>query len=362
VSGKAQMQAPGETATAAPADSSMPPRPLSGTGVLTVPLTVIVLAAAVAFPFVFQDPYLIGVALAGLLYLVVTESWNLVLGVSGILSFAQMGFFGVGAYTSAILNLNLHISPWLSSPLGALTAVLASVMVGLPALRLRGVYVVLLTLAFQEIMSALIQTDTSGFTGGAIGLLNLDPYLPYSMGMMGQLMGTYFLALALVVIVLFLIYRIIRSPIGLGLKAMRDAEEVAANRGVNPARYKLLVFIISAFFTGLAGAFYVHYTGVVAPSVLDFGLTMNLLAMIVVGGWGTFAGPIIGTALLTVLSELLQGISVYRLVILGLIMVVTIVVAPQGLVGLANSAVRRLERLFTRRRPGSRTQGEGRSA
>src|SRR5262249_15012639 len=148
-----------------------------------------------------------------------------------------------------------------------------------------------------------------------------------------------------------LIYRIIRSPIGLGLKAMRDAEEVAANRGVNPARYKLLVFMISAFCTGLAGAFYVHYTGVVAPSVLDFGLTMNLLAMIVVGGWGTFAGPIVGTALLTVLSELLQGISVYRLVILGLIMVVTIVAAPQGLVGLATTALRRLERLVTRRRP-----------
>lgn len=350
MSGKTQTQAPRETAPASLTGTSTPTRALSGASVLTVPLVVIVLVAAVAFPFVFNDPYLIGVALAGFLYLVVTESWNLVLGVSGILSFAQMGFFGVGAYTSAILNLNLHWSPWLTSPIGALTAVVASVVVGLPALRLRGVYVVLLTLAFQEIMSVLIQTDTSGFTGGAIGLLNLDPYLPFSMGMQGQLTGTYFLALALVVIVSFLIYRIIRSPIGLGLKAMRDAEEVAANRGVNPARYKLLVFMISAFFTGLAGAFYVHYTSVAAPSVLDFGLTMNLLAMIVVGGWGTFAGPIVGTALLTVLSELLQGISTYRLVVLGLIMVVTIVVAPQGLVGLANAGVRRLETWFARRR------------
>ncbi|HZS87346.1 MAG TPA: branched-chain amino acid ABC transporter permease [Chloroflexota bacterium] len=318
-------------------------------------LAAIGLAVAILLPFLGANPYIIGVALTAYIYVVVTESWNLVLGISGILSFAQMGFFGVGAYTSAKLNLVYHLSPFLTSLLGGLMAVVAAVLVGLPSLRLRGVYVVLLTLAFQSILSGFVQTDTSGFTGGADGLLNVDPYLPYSLGMDVQLNGTYYLALAFMVVVSLLIFWVIRSPIGLGLKAIRDAEEVAANRGVNRTQYKMFAFMFSAFFTGVAGAFYGHYAGIVAPSVLDFGLTMYLMAMIVVGGWGTFAGPIVGTLFLTVINERLNDpnlivpivnapLSQYHLIVQGLILVLTVVIAPRGLVGLAHSLGRLLDR------------------
>lgn len=330
-------------------------------GILAGLLAVVGLVVAILLPVLGANPYIIGVALTAYIYVVVTESWNLVLGVSGILSFAQLGFFGVGAYTSAKLNLVFHLSPFITSVLGGLMAVVAALIVGLPSLRLRGVYVVLLTLAFQSILSGFVQTDTSGFTGGADGLLNLDPYLPFSVGMDAQLKGTYYLALAFMVIASLLIFWVIRSPIGLGLKAIRDAEEVAANRGVNRTQYKLFAFMFSAFFTGIAGAFYGHYTGIVSPSVLDFGLTMYLMAMIVVGGWGTFAGPIVGTVFLTVVNEKLNdpnltlpftniGISQYHLIALGLILVVTVVLAPQGLVGLVSSAMRRLERSSAGRR------------
>ena len=316
----------------------------------TLPLSVLTLIIALGLPLINSNPYVLGVAILTFVYAVVTQSWNLVLGIAGILSFAQMAFFAVGAYTAAILNLNLGISPWLCTLVGTLAAVIASLIVGLPSLRLRGVYVVLLTLAFQSMLTVMIQTDGSGLTGGTYGLMNVAPYLPLSMGFKGQLLGTYYLALALVVIVSFLIYRVIKSPLGLGLAALRDAEEVAANRGIYPAQYKLLALAISAFFTGLAGAFYAHYYGIITPTVLDFGLSMNLLAMIVIGGWGTFGGPIIGTILLSVLSELLQGVSQYRLVIFGLILVVTIVVAPQGLTGLFTSVLRRVEGVMKNRR------------
>ncbi len=325
------------------------PRP-GGPRARAVALPVVALVAAAVFPLLNSNPYILGVAILLFVYAVVTQAWNLVLGIAGILSFAQMAFFAVGAYTAAIFNLDLGLSPWLCTLLGGITAVLASLIVGLPALRLRGVYVVLLTLAFQTMLTVLIQTDSSGLTGGVYGLSGVAPYLPLSMGFRSQLVGTYYLALALVAVVSFLIYRIIKSPLGLGLIALRDAEEVAANRGVNPSQYKLLAFGVSAFFTGLAGAFYAHYYGIITPAAMDFGLTMNLLAMIVVGGLGAFAGPIIGTALLSILSELLQGVGQYRLVILGLILVVVIVVAPQGLVGLLAQAMRSVSGVRRNRR------------
>lgn len=304
--------------------------PLWAIVALVVPLT--------SLPLFTSNAYLLRLVILAFIWIVVNSNWNLVIGVSGIFSLAQLALFAVGGYVSAMLALYLGLSPWLSMFLGAFAAVLASVIVGLPSLRLRGIYVVLLTLAFHEILRVLIGSDESGLTGGAFGLLNVPSFGMEFLGPRGNMMFHYYFAMALCVLILYVLYRITYSPIGLAFQALRDSERYATSRGVSPFRYKMLVFTVSAFFTGLIGAFYAHYYTTISPSAFSFGLMMNLMAMIVLGGWGTFAGPILGTALLLVLSEGLHSVEQFRLIILGLTMTAIIVLFPRGLITLVSGA------------------------
>ncbi len=135
-----------------------------------------------------------------------------------------------------------------------------------------------------------------------------------------------------------------RSPVGLAFQALRDSEGYAISRGVSPFRYRMMVFAISAFFTGLIGAFYAHSLRTISPSVLSFGLMMNLMAMIVIGGWGSFSGPILGTLLLVGLSEALHSVEQFRLILLGLAMAAVVVLFPSGLVSVVSDVIRRFRR------------------
>jgi branched-chain amino acid transport system permease protein len=304
--------------------------------------SVIMILVLVGLPLATDNTYILRLVILAFIWIVVNSSWNLVMGVSGIFSLAQLALFAIGGYVSAMLALYLGVTPWLSMFIGALAAVLASVVVGLPTLRLRGVYVVLLTLAFHEILRVLIATDDSGLTGGAFGLLNVPTFGMESLGLRGNMMFHYYFSMVLCFLILFAIHRITYSPIGLAFQSLRDSERYATSRGVSPFRYKMLVFMVSAFFTGLIGAFYAHYYKTISPSAFSFGLLMNLMAMIVLGGWGTFAGPILGTVLLLLLSEGLHSIEQFRLIIFGLMMAVIVVLLPGGLITLVEQATRRL--------------------
>ncbi len=303
---------------------------------------IIVTIALISLPVVTSNTYVLRLVILAFIWIIVNSSWNLVIGVSGIFSLFQLALFAVGGYVSGMLALYLGISPWISMFIGALAAVLASMVVGLPTLRLRGVYVVLLTLAFHEILRVLIATDESGLTGGAFGLYNVPTFGLELLGLRGNMMFHYYFSMLLCILILFAIYKITYSPIGLAFQALRDSERYATSRGVNPFRYKMLVFIVSAFFTGLIGAFYAHYYKTISPSAFSFGLLMNLMAMIVLGGWGTFEGPILGTILLLILSELLHSIEQFRLIIFGLVMVIIIVLSPGGLISLLANLNQRL--------------------
>jgi branched-chain amino acid transport system permease protein len=305
-------------------------------------LLVVTVIALSGLPLVTTNTYILRLVILAFIWIVVNSNWNLVMGVSGIFSLAQLALFAVGGYVSAMLALYLGITPWFSMIAGALAAVLASVVVGLPTLRLRGVYVVLLTLAFHEILRVLIATDETGLTGGAFGLLNVPTFGMEFLGLRGNMMFHYYFSMLLCLLILFVIYRITYSPIGLAFKTLRDSERYATSRGVSPFRYKMLVFVVSAFFTGLIGAFYAHYYKTISPSAFSFGLLMNLMAMIVLGGWGTFAGPILGTALLLVLSEGLHSIEQFRLIIFGLVMAVIVVLLPGGLITLVTRVTNRI--------------------
>jgi branched-chain amino acid transport system permease protein len=263
---------------------------------------------------------------------IVAQCWNLIMGVSGIYSFGQLALFQVGAFTTGVLSFSVGMSPWVSIWAAPVMAVLASLVIGLPTLRLRGIYVVLLTLAFHELLRNWITTGPQWISAGGYGLARV-PKLGFEnlLGPQYERVFYYYTGLVFFGLATYAIWRILNSPIGLAFTALRDSEDYAVSRGVDPFHFKLFLFAFSAFFTGLAGGFSAHYNGSASTSLFDFGVMINLLVMIVLGGWGTFAGPIFGTAVLTFLTELLRAFDLYRILALGIAMAVIAVVAPEGL-------------------------------
>lgn len=297
-------------------------------------------ALVAAFPLLVRSSYLINLAIMFFIWAVVAQGWNLLIGFSGIFSFGQMALFAVGGYASGFLSVYLGVSPWIGTVLGGLAAALAGLLIGLPVLRLRGVYVVLLTLAFHEILRILIVTDDSGFTGGGFGLQGIPGYGFDHWGHQVAINSYYYLAMVLFMITTYAIFRIVGSPVGLAFRALRDSEVYAVSRGVTPYSFKLLVFALSAFFSGVMGAFYAHYLHTISPSVLAFSNMTNLLAMVVIGGWGTFGGPIAGAITLTLLGELLREVEQFRVILLGAILATIVVLLPQGLLPIMKSGLK----------------------
>ncbi len=283
---------------------------------------------------------------------IVVQCWNLIMGVSGIYSFGQVALFAVGGWTTGLLSMHFGWSPWASIWLAPFAAAIAAVLIGLPTLRLKGTYVVLLTLAFHELLRNFVTTGPPIISGGGYGLRTV-PKMGFETWFGGGLhmVFYYYLAFIFFAITTYSIWRILYSPIGLAFRALRDSETYAVSRGVDPFRFKLLLFAFSAFFTGLAGGFMTHYQGHIAPSVLNFGTLINLLAMIVLGGWGSFWGPIIGTAVLTGLPELLRAVEAYRNFTLGLILALIVVFAPEGLGPLIAKGFKKLLQLFRKETP-----------
>jgi branched-chain amino acid transport system permease protein len=274
------------------------------------------------------------------IYAVIAQCWNLVLGVAGIFSLAQVAFFAIGGYATAMFSVKADVfpeaiagwSPWITIWFAPVAAAAAALLLGLPMLRLRGIYVVLLTLGFQEAVRNFLATGPTVF-GRGHGLAPPRLEVASLLGIERADVAYYYAALAIFLVSTFAVWRLIRSPTGVALTAMRDSPEYAESRGIDPLRLKLALFAYSAFFTGLAGGFMAHYLGAISPTTLSFPFLVLLITMIVVGGWGTFWGPILGTALVIALDEWLRGAldGGWRLIVFGLLLGVIVVAAPNGL-------------------------------
>ena len=292
--------------------------------------TLVIVGIAALLPVASPNEYLLHTLVIAFTYMMVNQAWNLLLGVAGIWSFAQITIFAIGGYSSGLLALHLGISPWLTMLAGGVVGMVVGVLLGIPAFRVTGIYVALLTFAFNEVVRLLIVTDErNGLTGGAFGLGGLPPFFDPAAGMAPR----YWLALGLLIVVSLVVYRVMHSPLGLAFGALRESRRYAIGRGIDPFRYQLLVFGISSFLTGIAGAFYAHYLSIIQPQIMGLALSTNLVAMIIVGGLGTFVGPIIGTAALVFLTEVLREAEQLRLILLGVILLVIIVAMPDGLAG-----------------------------
>lgn len=280
------------------------------------------------------------------IWAIVVTQWNLVLGVAGIFSLAQMALFAVGAYATAMLAYYLAFPMIVAMPVAALVTVAVSVVIGLACLRLRGPYVALLTLAIAQVIYLIVVNDTACFTNPPSGCLPLfGGVRGFSrFGDLGfrSLLGSkwyvahYYVGLGLAVLAVLFSIAIIRGPLGLAFQALRDNPGYAMSRGISKFKYQLWLFGLSAFFTGLAGAFYAAQFGVVGPIVFSLAMLLFLLSMIVVGGMGTIWGPLLGAALLMIADEGMREFGDWRDIGLGLILAVFVILLPRGLVGLGS--------------------------
>jgi branched-chain amino acid transport system permease protein len=290
----------------------------------------IALAAAALIPLVLVytgQRFVVTLLVTVLVYGMVAQCWNLVLGVSGIFSLGQLVMYAVGGYASSLIAIHMGLSPFLAIFVGGVAAAAIAVVIGLAILRLRGVYVALLTLGFVMLLQNYLGTGPEIF-GGFYGLSS--PGFGFTSN---PLLWTYYLGLALFVLTTYAVWRIMHSPVGTAFTALRDSEVYAKSRGIDPFRFRLLLFAYSAFFTGIAGAFMAHYQQSVTPASLSFTLLTNLIMMIVLGGWGTFWGPIVGAALLVFLDGfVLKDISAgWHALVLGGLLAVVVIAAPEGI-------------------------------
>jgi len=313
-------------------------------------MAAVLIAAAIAVPVFVDSRYVLGQVILALFYATIASQWNLLFGFAGVFSLAQMAFFAFGGYVTAMLCFYLHWNIWAALPVGGFATVIFALVVGLACLRLSGVYVALLTLAIAQTMYLLIVTDTDcfmmigtqcrQFTGGAVGFARFGDLGMRALFKAQWLVGNYALICALFAVTMLFTYVVIKGPMGLAFRALKDNPGYAVARGVNRFQTQLLVFGISAFFTGLAGGFFAGHYQAIGPGQLSLSQLLFIIAIAVVGGVGKFWGPIVGTIVLVAADEVMREFGEFRTLGLGLIIAASIILMPQGLVGRVGDVAR----------------------
>jgi len=297
---------------------------------------VLFLIVLAVLPLIIKNPFYQDVLFMMFFYSTLAGAWNFIGGFAGQTSLGHTAFFGIGAYTSTLLYLNLGISPWIGMLAGAALAMLVSIAIAVPCFRLKSHFFALSTIAFAEVLRFL-STYFRGITKGAVGLL-----IPFNRGwptfMFRNKIPYIYLALTLMLIVVFVSYLIKRSKTGYYLRALRENQDAAESLGVNTSLYKLIALLISVFFVALAGTFYAQYLLFIDPeTVFSFSMSINMALFSIVGGIGTVMGPILGAFILTPLDVMLRawfGNQYFGLnyIVYGIILVVVVIYLPSGII------------------------------
>lgn len=287
---------------------------------------------AVLIPVLAPDKSWVSVATLAMIWIALGQSWNLVLGFGGVWNFGQLAFYALGAYASALTTMHFGFSPWIAMFVGGIVSAVIALIMSIPIIRLRGIYVSLLTFGFAEVVRLLVVADQSGVTGGSYGLAGFDGFSLSMFESANQTNLNYWTALVVAIITSIIVTVLIRSPLGNGMIALRDNPALAAARGINPMGTQMLIFAISGFLAGVAGAVYAHVFKVVAPTLMGLGPMTLLVTMMVVGGLGTIVGPIIGTIIIAFVQSRLQEWPEARLAVIGLLLLVMILLMPRGLI------------------------------
>jgi branched-chain amino acid transport system permease protein len=306
-------------------------------------LTAVIYSTMALLPFFLGGiDHIMHILIMCLIWAIVASCWDLIMGFAGIFSFGQVAFFVIGAYASAILSKTFAIHPLGALLLAGGIAAIIGALVALPCLRLKGAYVALVTFAIHMILEPLLKSDLGRAlgTGGTRGILTIPPLELFGVTFAtNNKVATFYAALLLAVFCSLVILLVIRSSWGTAFLALKDSPGFAASLGVSAFKYKLAVFALTSFLTGVAGGFYAHYVGMLSTRMLGIDLFVMLMIMLVLGGIGQFPGAILGAILTVTCNEALAPLGTYRPIVLGAVVVILVLVLPDGIVGLLRSFV-----------------------
>lgn len=299
------------------------------------------------YPFVLKGQYFLYIAINFLLYAFLGEAWNIIGGYAGQCALGHAAFFGLGAYTSSMLFIELGVSPWLGMLIGASVAGGVSVAIGWPCFRLRGAYFALATIAFAEMVRALF--NHWEFVGGAVGLhlpvlgdslsaFQFRSYVPY-----------YWIISTLFVFGFLLMYGLSKSKMGFYWRAIKSDPDAAESLGIDTTKYKLIAMFISSFLAAMGGSFYSQFMLYIDPrSVLVRDLSIRIALVGIVGGMGTIEGPMLGSFMMILLSSLIRArfgdVPGLHFVIFAIILVVISTYKPQGMMAILEDVKSWIER------------------
>jgi branched-chain amino acid transport system permease protein len=290
------------------------------------------LALALAVPFLSDSIFILNLVVLMLISIIFASAWNL-LAYSGQGSLGHAAFFGIGAYASTLIAAKSGISPLLTIFLGAAVAAFIGILIGLTCVRLKEWFLAMVTFGFAIIVQTLTVSILAPLSGGWDGIPS--PRL-FSPSIPGYQLFEYYVILLIAVATIVAIWFIMKSRIGLAFLAIRENELEARAAGIDPVRYRLLAFALSAYIAGVAGALQIHHIGYITPELYGVDNSFWPITYVILGGLGTLAGPIVGTIVLTIIWEGLKetGMTFGRYVIIGVILIIAIIFLPRGLVSL----------------------------
>lgn len=301
----------------------------------TALILVLLAAAAIALPLVVTSTYYRSIFVRVILYSLLASSLNMINGYSGQFNIGHIGFYCTGAYVYALCSMYFKLSFWVLLPLAGIVAAIFGYLISLPTLRLKGMYLAMVTLGASEIIR-LIVVSWKSVTMGNNGITGVP--VPVLFGIkLGDTLAFYYIILALLILMLFISYRVLHSRVGSAWMAIREDQNAAAFLGVEVAKYKSLNFMYGAFWAGVAGCFCASYYQYITPEMFNADKGNEILSMVILGGQGTLVGPIIGAITTTILTEGLRFSDQYRMLIYAVLIIAMMWFRPQGLAGARNS-------------------------
>jgi branched-chain amino acid transport system permease protein len=290
-------------------------------------------AAAVAVAFMLRERYLALVLCFICIYTIAVSGLDILFGYTGQVSFGHAGYYALGSYGSTLLSMRLGVPVLCSILLGALLAMIFGIILAFPASKLVKHFLSLLSIAFGNMIFMLISA-TTWLTNGFSGIINIP-----MVNLFGYKISTnrkyFFFLLVITALVLLGKQRIIRSRVGRAFIAIRENVHAANGMGINVRRYKVMAFAISAFLTGLAGALYAHLVRFISPDTYTNTTSNLFMTMLLFGGIGTLFGPLVGSVILVIVTELMQGFAAYQMLIYAVFILLVLFFLPNGIIGIA---------------------------
>lgn len=316
---------------------------------------IVLLLLVTYFVFVFLissktiNNYYQGILMLIMINVMLAVSLNLVTGFLGQLTLGHAGFMAIGAYVSALFTKAVELPDILSFAialiLAGIAAAAAGIIIGIPALRLKGDYIAILTLSAGEIIRGLI-IYFDEYTGGSRGMKMIPGYSNFS--------NVFWI----MIITIFVIYSIIHSRHGRAIIAIREDEIAAESVGINIVNYKLFAFCVSAFFAGVAGALFAHYNTLLDPNNFDYNYSIEMLIMVVFGGMGSLTGSIVAALGLTALPQILSDFSNYRMLLYSILLIIIMLFKPSGLFGTHEFSITAISGFFKNKKSKTRKRGD----